>query len=65
MGLNKRNCIKYCIQLSLVTISSYLLSPCQIKLSFALTLGLISTSIFSILDVMYPIIIDNSNDTIR
>jgi len=59
MKINKSNCIKYFVQLLLVTVSSCILSPCDIKLPFALTLGLISASIFSILDIMYP----NKNDS--
>lgn len=59
--INKKHFIKYFVQLVIVTIASYLLSPCKVKLIFALTLGFISASLFAILDTLYPFIIDDYN----
>jgi hypothetical protein len=60
MYLNKNNLIKYFLQLIIVSISSYSLSPCNIEVSLSLLIGLISASIFAILDIYYPIIINKS-----
>ena len=57
MNINLNNSIKYFSQLIVVTIASYLLSPCKVKLPFAMTLGFISSSLFAILDTMYPYIV--------
>ena len=59
--INKKHFIKYLTQLIIVTIASYLFSPCKVKFMFALTLGFISSSLFAILDTLYPFIIDDSN----
>ena len=55
--MNINNCLKYFTQLIIVTIASYLLSPCKVKLPFAMTLGFISSSLFAILDTMYPLVV--------
>jgi hypothetical protein len=60
MYLNKNNIIKYLIQLIIVSISAYSLSPCNIEISLSILIGLISASIFAILDIYYPIIIYKS-----
>ena len=61
MNINFNNCIKYFTQLIVVTIASYLLSPCKVKLPFAMTLGFISSSLFAILDTMYPYVVIEEN----
>ena len=63
MEINIINLKKYMLQfVSLV--SSYILSPCKIKGSFAMSLGFISSTIFVLLDNQYPYVViekDNSN----
>ena len=49
--------MKYLIQFILVSLTSYTLSPCTLKVSFAMTIGLISASIFALLDTYYPIVV--------
>ncbi len=61
MEINKKHIIKYIIQFICVSISTYLLSPCDIKYKFSIIIGLISSSIFAILDYSYPIVITNQN----
>lgn len=56
MYINKINLTKYLTQFIIVTISSYLLSPCDIKY-YSIIFGLISASFFAILDTYYPIIV--------
>jgi hypothetical protein len=61
MYLNTKNLMKYLIQFILVSLTSYTLSPCTLKMSFAATIGLISASIFALLDTYYPIVIHKEN----
>ena len=49
--------IKYMTQFILVTIASYILSPCKVKCTFAMSLGFISSTIFVLLDNQYPMIV--------
>lgn len=58
MYINKNNLIKYLIQFIFVTLTVYNLSPCKIKISYSMLIGLISASLFAIIDTFYPIIID-------
>ena len=58
MYINKNNLFKYLIQFIIVSLTVYNLSPCNIKLTFSLLIGLISASLFAIIDTFYPIIID-------
>jgi hypothetical protein len=53
--------MKYLIQFILVSLTSYTLSPCTLKVSFAMTIGLISASIFALLDTYYPIVVYKEN----
>ena len=39
------------------TIASYTLSPCKVNYNFAILLGLISSSLFALIDNYYPIIV--------
>ena len=57
MYINKNNLLKYIIQFSIVTMASYTLSPCKVNYNFAILLGLISSSLFALIDNYYPIII--------
>ena len=57
MYINKKNIIKYLIQFIIVTITSYLISPCPLKIPFAITVGLISASTFAIVDTYYPVVV--------
>jgi len=61
MILNTKNLMKYLLQLIIVGMTSYLLSPCNLKISFAVTIGLISASIFAIIDTFYPMIVSRDN----
>jgi len=62
--MNFKNLCKYIIQVILVSIASYCLSPCDVKIPFALSIGLISATIFVILDMYYPMIVyDKKNNT--
>ena len=58
MYINKNNLLKYLIQFVIVSLTVYNLSPCKIKISFSMLIGLISASLFAIIDTFYPIIID-------
>ena len=57
MYINKNNLLKYIVQFSIVAITSYTLSPCKVNYNFAILLGLISSSLFALIDNYYPIII--------
>ena len=48
MYINNINLLKYCVQLIVVSISVYSLSPCKIEILLSITIGLISASIFAI-----------------
>ncbi len=60
MYINKINLLKYCVQLIVVSISVYSLSPCKIEILLSIIIGLISASIFAILDTYYPMVIYKS-----
>ena len=60
MYINNINLLKYCVQLIVVSISVYTLSPCNIEILLSILIGLISASIFAILDTYYPIVIYKS-----
>jgi len=60
MYINNINLLKYCVQLIVVSISVYTLSPCKIEILLSITIGLISASIFAILDTYYPMVIYKS-----
>lgn len=63
MYINQTNLQKYMLQFVLVSIASYILSPCKIKVTFAMSLGFISSTIFVLLDNQYPYVViekDNS-----
>ncbi len=64
MYLNTKNLMKYLLQFIIVSLTAYTLSPCNLKLSFAVTIGLISASVFAIIDTYYPIVVysDKSHD---
>ena len=57
MYLNRKNLLKYLLQFIVVALTSYLISPCRLKIPFAITVGLVSASTFAIIDTYYPIII--------
>lgn len=57
MYLNRKNLLKYLLQFIVVTLTSYLISPCPLKIPFAITVGLVSASTFAIIDTYYPIVI--------
>ena len=57
MNINKKHLLKYLIQFIIVSLTSYCLSPCNLKVSFAVTIGLLSASVFAILDTFYPMIV--------
>ena len=57
MYINKNNLLKYVVQFSIVAIASYPLSPCKVNYNFAILLGLISSSLFALIDNYYPIIV--------
>ena len=57
MFINHNNLLKYMIQLIIVSIASYCLSPCKVNCDFALLLGLISSSLFALIDNYYPTIV--------
>lgn len=54
MYINKNNLIKYLIQFIFVTLTVYNLSPCKIKISYSMLIGLISASLFAIIDTFFP-----------
>jgi len=60
MYINNINLLKYCVQLIVVSISVYTLSPCNIEILLSILIGLISASIFAILDTYYPMVIYKS-----
>ena len=64
MYLNTKNLLKYLLQFLIVSLTAYTLSPCNLKISFAVTIGLISASIFALIDTYYPIVVykDKSHD---
>ena len=57
MYLNKNHLMKYLLQMILVSLISYCISPCNLNFNFAITMGLLSASIFAIVDTFYPMII--------
>ena len=57
MYLNRKNLLKYLLQFIVVALTSYLISPCRLKILFAITVGLVSASTFAIIDTYYPIVI--------
>jgi hypothetical protein len=57
MYLNKKNILKYSLQFLIVSLTSYTLSPCNLKVGFAVTIGLISASVFALIDTYYPIVV--------
>ncbi len=57
MYLNTKNLMKYLLQLIIVSLTAYTLSPCNLKMSFAITIGLISASVFALIDTYYPIVV--------
>ncbi len=61
MFINSIHFVKYFTQLIFVSIASYLLSPCNIEYQLAITIGLISSTIFVLLDNQYPYIIQSYN----
>lgn len=61
MYINKNNLLKYVIQFTIVAIFSYTLSPCKVNYNFAILLGLISSSLFALIDNYYPIIVYEKN----
>lgn len=62
MILNTKNLMKYLLQLIIVSLTAFCLSPCNLKVSFAVTIGLISASLFAIIDTFYPMIIHKDKD---
>lgn len=61
MFINHNNLLKYIIQLIVVSVASYCLSPCKVNCNFALLLGLISSSLFALIDNYYPTIVYQKN----
>ena len=61
MYINKNNLLKYLVQFTIVTMFSYTLSPCKVNYNFAILLGLISSSLFALIDNYYPIIVYEKN----
>ena len=57
MYLNKKHLIKYLLQMIIVSLISYCISPCNLNFNFAIIMGLLSASIFAIVDTFYPMII--------
>jgi hypothetical protein len=57
MYLNTKNLMKYLLQLIIVSLTAYTLSPCNLKMSFAMTIGLISAAVFALIDTYYPIVV--------
>ena len=57
MYLNKNHLMKYLLQMILVSLISYCISPCKLNFNFAIIMGLLSASIFAIVDTFYPMII--------
>ena len=57
MYINRNNLLKYVLQFIIVSFTSYLISPCTLKIPFAITVGLVSASTFSIIDTYFPIIV--------
>jgi len=57
MNINKKHLMKYLLQFIIVSLTAYCLSPCNLKVSFAVTMGLLSASVFAIVDTFYPIIV--------
>lgn len=57
MNINKKHLLKYLIQFIIVSLTAYCLSPCNLKVSFAVVIGLLSASVFAILDTFYPMIV--------
>lgn len=56
--LNKKHLIKYLFQFMIVSIASYLLSPCDSNYKFSIFMGTISATIFAILDYTYPTVVN-------
>lgn len=61
MYINKNNLLKYLLQFLIVAIASYSLSPCKVNYNFSILLGLISSSLFALIDNYYPIIVYEKN----
>jgi len=61
MYINLNNFTKYMIQFIIVSIASYCLSPCKVNCNFAILLGLISSSLFALIDNYYPIVVYQKN----
>ena len=62
MYLNRKNLMKYLLQLIIVSLTAYTLSPCNLKMSFAVTIGLISAAVFALIDTYYPIVVYKESD---
>ena len=62
MYLNTKNLLKYLLQFLIVSLIAYTLSPCTLKVSFAITVRLISASIFALIDTYYPIVVYKDHD---
>jgi len=62
MYLNTKNLMKYLLQLIIVSLTAYTLSPCNLKMSFAITIGLISAAVFALIDTYYPIVVYKEHD---
>jgi hypothetical protein len=57
MYLNKNNIMKYLLQLIIVAVTVHTLSPCKIKVQTSLLVGLISASLFAIIDTYFPMVV--------
>jgi len=69
MYLNKSNVMKYLLQFIIVAVTVHTLSPCKIKVKTSLLVGLISASLFAIIDTYFPMVVykdkfDNSKITL-
>ena len=69
MYLNKSNVMKYLLQFIIVAVTVHTLSPCKIKVQTSLLVGLISASLFAIIDTYFPMVVykdkfDNSKITL-
>ena len=57
MNINKKHLLKYLIQFIIISLTAYCISPCNLKTSFAVIIGILSASIFALLDTFYPMIV--------
>jgi hypothetical protein len=57
MYINKTNLKKYLIQLLVVFLASYTITECNISIFNSVKVGLVSSTLFILIDMLYPNVI--------